>query len=409
MGKYSKVKAPAEKVATRASRRTLVINKSQSVTPSKTPAKTPTKSQNVTPNKMSTRKSGNVSRQPTPNKASKKTRKIYKSNPMAERTHYTVREDAITLITMKQNPNETQTIMCQKLAEILNHSSESIRDRIKRYLSKLSKRDEKVIIEANQKIPDHYIYFMNDKSHNKKNISHISIEPPLITGKSLTLRDRKNVAKLHRHKIMQERQRKKIMLEVMQNKSNNLIYNTDENVTALEIDANDQNDLFSETRSPFKTAPTMEDIKKLTPTRSVNVKEDAERQRLIHEELTRVDTYKSKLRKRDPEEVAKKYKMQTYDFDIVPEFNEKYYKFHRKNNNAETTPLEDNIEMFLHQLTSETPNDVFANAEILSEIVDNLALTFNLTTDNIVEIIKGVEGQVNVEKVRSEILVKNHL
>lgn len=399
MGKVAKVKAPAEKpqkVATRASRRILAINQSQNVTPNKTPSKTPTKSQNVTPNKMSTRKSGNVSRQPTPNKAVKKTRKIYKSNPMAERTHYTVREDAITLITMKQNPNETQNMMCQKLAEILNHSSESIRDRIKRYLSKLSKRDEKIIIEANQKIPDHYIYFMNDKSHNKKNISHISIEPPLITGKSLTLRDRKNVAKLHRHKIVLERQRKKIMLEVMQNKSRNLIYNTDENVTALEIDANDQNDLFSETRSPFKTAPTMEDIKKLTPTRSVNAKEDAERQRLICEELARVDTsqaYKSKLRKRDPEEVAKMFKIQTYDFDIVPEFNEKYYKFHRKNNNATTTQLEDNIEMFLHQLTSETPNDVFANAEILSEIVDNLALTFNLTVDNIVEIIKGVEGQ----------------
>ena len=398
MGKVAKVKVPAEKpikLATRASRRILAINQSQNVTPNKTPSKIPTKSQNVTPSKMSTRKSGNVSRQPTPNKAIKKTRKIYKSNPMAERTHYTVREDAITLITMKQNPNETQTMMCKKLAEILNHSSESIRDRIKRYLSKLSKRDEKIIIEANQRIPDHYIYFMNDKSHNKKNISHISLEPPLISGKGITQRDRKNVAKLHRHKIVLERQRKKIMLEVMQNKSRNLIYNTDENVTALEIDANDQNDLFSETRSPFKTAPTMEDIKKLTPTRSVIDKEDAERARLVHEELTKVDTYKSKLRKRDPEEVEKKHKIQTYDFDIVPEFNQNYYRYHaNKNNNLFTTSqLEDNIEMFLHQLTSDTPNDVFANAEILSEIVDNLALTFNLTTDHIVEIIKGIEGQ----------------
>jgi hypothetical protein len=69
--------------------------------------------------------------------------------------------------------------------------------------------------------------------------------------------------------------------------------------------------------------------------------------------------------------------------------------------------LEEQIEMFLHQLGSEAMPDVTANAEILSEIVDNLALTFNMGTDDVVDVIKSIPGQINIEKVRSELLVKN--
>jgi hypothetical protein len=69
--------------------------------------------------------------------------------------------------------------------------------------------------------------------------------------------------------------------------------------------------------------------------------------------------------------------------------------------------LEEQIEMFLHQLGSEAMPDVTANSEILSEIVDNLALTFNLSTDDVVDVIKSIPGQINIEKVRSELLVKN--
>lgn len=73
------------------------------------------------------------------------------------------------------------------------------------------------------------------------------------------------------------------------------------------------------------------------------------------------------------------------------------------------TQLEENIEMFLHQLSSELMADVQANSEILSEIVDNFALTFNLNTDDVVEVIKSFNGPINIEKVRSILLVKNHL
>ena len=67
--------------------------------------------------------------------------------------------------------------------------------------------------------------------------------------------------------------------------------------------------------------------------------------------------------------------------------------------------LEENVEMFLHQLGSEAPADVDANAEILSEIVDNLALTFNLSTDDIVGVIKNMPNRVNIDTVRANLLI----
>lgn len=65
--------------------------------------------------------------------------------------------------------------------------------------------------------------------------------------------------------------------------------------------------------------------------------------------------------------------------------------------------------MFLHQLSGESQADVIANAEILNEIVDNLALTFNLSTDDVVEVIKTFQGPVNIDKVRSLLLIKNNV
>lgn len=51
---------------------------------------------------------------------------------------------------MKENPNDTFSSLSVILSFKMNHSSESIRDRMKRYLSRLTKRDDKVIIDANQ-------------------------------------------------------------------------------------------------------------------------------------------------------------------------------------------------------------------------------------------------------------------
>lgn len=262
------------------------------------------------------------------------------------------------------------------LSNKLPHSSESIRDRLKRYLSKLSKRDEKVIIDANTRVPNHFIFFVADKSHNRKNISHISQEPSKITGRSLSLRDRKNVAKIHRRRMAEERERRRALLTTA--KSNP-----------------DADTHFLSTLSPMKTMSEFN----ITPGKNLYFGRPTKNPA----ELKAAEEYKGKLRKRE----IPTYQRDTYEFDYEP-VGKKFLKNNGRSNRFTNTQLEENIELFLHQLKSESPIDVSANAEILSEIVDNLALTFNLQTDDVVEVIKSIPGQINVEKIRSFLLIKNH-
>lgn len=60
------------------------------------------------------------------------------------------------------------TQLSQELSDKLkefSRSSESIRDRIKRYLSKISAKDQLRIIEARKEKPDWYIHWRQNKKH----------------------------------------------------------------------------------------------------------------------------------------------------------------------------------------------------------------------------------------------------
>ena len=150
MGQETRNKARAttpHAITTRSSRAALTT-KADTTPPNRTPTRL--KDSN-TPTKMSTRKSGNPSKSVTPIKSAKsKTPIKVKKNRVSQRTYFTVREDATILIAMKENPNDTFSSLSVILSFKMNHSSESIRDRMKRYLSRLTKRDDKVIIDANQ-------------------------------------------------------------------------------------------------------------------------------------------------------------------------------------------------------------------------------------------------------------------
>lgn len=189
---------------------------------------------------------------------------------------------------VKQNPSESTSNLSIRLGTKVDHSAESIRDRIKRYINKLSKRDEKVIIEANQWIPDHFIYFVKDKSHNKKHVSHISQEPPLITGWSLSLRDRKNVAKLHRRKVKEERDRKREYIREMSQQGGN---------------TPGKNSGFLSTNSPFKTLGTEGDTFTPTKLHLMSLKENwtpkmDEKVKIKPEDLEKIAEYKGRLRQK---------------------------------------------------------------------------------------------------------------
>jgi hypothetical protein len=58
-----------------------------------------------------------------------------------QRKFFTVSEDFKIIDFMRRNPEIKVTAVAKAMGETLGRSSESIRDRIKRYLSKLSKKD----------------------------------------------------------------------------------------------------------------------------------------------------------------------------------------------------------------------------------------------------------------------------
>jgi hypothetical protein len=78
--------------------------------------------------------------------------KIVKKNKFSERKFFTVVSDWTILKYWRENRSEVSTReIADNLSEEIDHSSESIRDRIKRYISKLKKIDE-VLIEEEAKV-----------------------------------------------------------------------------------------------------------------------------------------------------------------------------------------------------------------------------------------------------------------
>jgi hypothetical protein len=66
------------------------------------------------------------------------------------RKFFTVKEDAIILNHIARNPEMKTSAISKAMGEKLGRGTESIRDRIKRYLSKISKDDSKKIIAASK-------------------------------------------------------------------------------------------------------------------------------------------------------------------------------------------------------------------------------------------------------------------
>lgn len=84
----------------------------------------------------------------TPNKLAEEKKKNYKPNNFEERKYFSVQEDysILKMYTDKKATSSTRDIS-DALAKKLTHSSESIRDRIKRYISKLSSLDVELLKE----------------------------------------------------------------------------------------------------------------------------------------------------------------------------------------------------------------------------------------------------------------------
>ena len=78
----------------------------------------------------------------------KSQKKRIPKNRLQERKFFKAKEDALILTEWREKKNKTSSrAICDQLAKEIDHSSESIRDRIKRYLSRLSQFDEGFLID----------------------------------------------------------------------------------------------------------------------------------------------------------------------------------------------------------------------------------------------------------------------
>jgi len=125
----------------------------------------------------SSNKKRSTSRSTTPVKVAPKTTNV--------RKFYTVGEDNSILTAWAAKGTKTVTELAKSLASSLNRSEESVRDRVKRYISKLNQTDVKRISAAAKKTPNHHIHFVTDKQGGgSKTIGNICADDPTVNLKN---------------------------------------------------------------------------------------------------------------------------------------------------------------------------------------------------------------------------------
>ena len=169
---------PAKK-ATKTSARKSSASKSRSTTPVQKKLAVPAKKVNNAQKKTSVSNSRAVTPVKTVAKPATKS-----ENP---RKFYTVYEDNRIYKVWQQGTKNNSTVsdISKNLAKELGRSEESVRDRIKRYLSKLNSGDESRLVSAAKATPNHHIHFVNDKQgHPWKTIGKITSDDPSFNFKA---------------------------------------------------------------------------------------------------------------------------------------------------------------------------------------------------------------------------------
>lgn len=154
---------------------TLFSNMATAPEPKETPVKKETKS-----------KSKSKAKTPTKSSAKKEVSK--------PRNYFTVSEDWTILEFSKRNSEVKNTVVAKTMAQKLGRSSESIRDRVKKYLSKISEKDHSKIQAAAKKTPGFHVHYGTDKAGgNRKTVTDICAnEPGLKNSASKNTSDKKS-------------------------------------------------------------------------------------------------------------------------------------------------------------------------------------------------------------------------
>jgi hypothetical protein len=168
----SRSRTPVTKV-TPAKKGKVSATTDKKVSASKSRSKTPVSKKQAAP-----KRSASNSKSVTPVKPVQKS--AVKGEGSA-RKFYTVNEDFKVYSAWQTGTKKNSTVsdISKQMAKELGRSEESVRDRIKRYLSKLNQGDESKLKDASKKTPNHHIHFVNDKQgHPWKTIGKITSDDP---------------------------------------------------------------------------------------------------------------------------------------------------------------------------------------------------------------------------------------
>ena len=121
------------------------------------------------------------------------TGRAYKAKQAAARKFFTVGDDLAILEAYNSRNGAPLSSVAKNLSDHLSRSVESIRDRLKRYISKMNKGDIKELQNQGKKNPKYFIHFkQQNKDKKEKQIDKICSVAPALQNRQLNRKPRQS-------------------------------------------------------------------------------------------------------------------------------------------------------------------------------------------------------------------------
>jgi hypothetical protein len=127
-------------------------------------------------------------------KAAKPVAKAAKKINKVAKNYFTVGEDNTILEYVKRGEKKTKTEVSKELAAKLGRPLEAVRDRIKRYITKINQADQAHIVKEAKRNPKQYVFFKKNADGSKK-IEKITNVEPLLQNRDIKRKPRQSKAK----------------------------------------------------------------------------------------------------------------------------------------------------------------------------------------------------------------------
>lgn len=119
----------------------------------------------------------------------KQVEKKQRQHTQGAKKFFTIKEDLEILEEIKSNENKNKSEQAKTLAARLGRQVEAIRDRIKRYISKLSQSDQKELTKEAKRVPSYFIHFKKNADGTRK-IEKFSPHAPSLQNREFNRKPR---------------------------------------------------------------------------------------------------------------------------------------------------------------------------------------------------------------------------